>query len=208
MKFHSGQQFKQLFIGAFIVSTSAFGAAHVQAAFEYQSDQGHTEIMFGWNHAGVSMQHGEFTKADCTLILDMENIENSTINVIIDVASVSTGVAALDTHLKSASYFDVEKFPTATFESTGVRKTGDLTADVTGNLTIRGVSKTVTLKTTLMHNGSHPTGKYIDHYKGSWVGFSAETEIRHLEFGVGAYPSGTSDKIRVQISTEMKYQQK
>ena len=204
----SGRRVRQFILGAFIVLISVLMAGRARAAFEYQSDPGHTEIMFGWNHAGVSTQHGEFTKADCTLILDMEDIEKSTIKVIIDAASISTGVAALDTHLKSSSYFKVEEFPTATFESTEVRKTGDMTADVTGTLTIRGVSKSVTLKTKLTHNGSHPTGKYIDHYKGSWVGFFAEAVIKHLDFGVGAYPSGTSDKIRVQISTEMKYQQK
>ena len=198
---------------AFAVSGTLFalsiaGASDaLHAAETYKFDQGHTEISFGWSHAGVSMQHGEFTRADGTLVLDPENIENSAINVTIDMSSVSTGVTALDTHLKNSDFFDVEKFPIATFESTAVKRTGDKTADVTGDLTIHGVTKPVTLKITLTHRGSHPVGQYLSDYKGSWVAFAGEAEIRHLEFGVGSYPSGNNDKIKVRISTEMKYQQ-
>lgn len=177
-----------------------------QAADIYKFDQGHTEISFGWNHAGVSMQHGEFIKADGTLSLDVAKIEASKINVTIDATSVSTGVTALDTHLKSSDFLDVEKHPTITFESTEVRKTGDKSADVSGNLTLHGVTKPVTLKVTLTHRGSHPVGQYLDHYKGAWVAFAAETVINHLEFGVGSYPAGPNDKIMIRISTEMKHQ--
>ena len=196
-----------LAIGPLLALVALSTVNTVHGAFSYRSDQGHTEIMFSWNHAGVSTQNGEFTKADAVLLLDLENIEKSTIRVTIDVKSVSTGVTALDTHLKGSSFFNVERFPTAMFKSTDVRKTGDKTADVTGNLTIRDVTRPVTLKVTLTHNGSHPTGQYIESYKGSWVAFSAEVKINHLEFGVGAYPSGLSDAIHVRINTEMKYQQ-
>ncbi|MEM7429850.1 MAG: YceI family protein [Pseudomonadota bacterium] len=177
------------------------------AAEIYKFDKGHTEVFFGWSHAGVSMQHGEFTSADGTLSLDPEKIEASTISVRIDANSVSTGVAALDKHLKSSSFLDVAKFPEITFESTVVQRTGDKTAEVTGDLTIHGVTKPVTLKVTLTHRGYHPVGQYISHYKGSWVAFAAETTINHLEFGVGSYPAGPSDKITIRINTEMKYQQ-
>ena len=177
------------------------------AAEVYKFDQGHTEIQFGWSHAGVSIQHGEFTKADGVLSLDPGNIEGSTINVTIDAASVSTGVEALDTHLKSSDFFDVEKHPTVTFTSTAVKKTGDKTADVSGDLTIHGVKKPAILKVTMTHRGTHPVGKYLSHYKGSWVAFAAETEINHLEFGVGSYAAGPTDKITVRINAEMKYQQ-
>ena len=173
----------------------------------YKSDQGHTEIIFGWSHAGVSLQHGEFTKADGTLSLDPANIENSSISVEIAADSISTGVAALDTHLKSADFFDTEKFPTISFKSTAIKMTGDKTADVTGDLTIHGVTKPTTLKVTLTHRGAHPVAKFVSYYEGSWIAFSAQTEINHLEFGVGSYPAGPTDKITVQISTEMRLQQ-
>ena len=177
------------------------------AAETYKFDKGHTEIIFEWNHAGVSMQHGEFTKADGVLVLDPDNVDASTMNVTIDASSVSTGVDALDTHLKSSDYLDVAKFPTITFQSTSVTKTGDTTADVSGDLVIHGVKKSATLKVSMTHRGSHPVGKYLAHYKGSWMAFAAETKIKHLEFGVGAFPVGPSDAITVRINTEMKYQQ-
>ena len=208
MKFRSRGHGTNIILGAIIVAIASVMAVGARAADVYNSNQGHTEIRFGWDHAGVSMQHGEFTKADGTLILDPEHIENSTINVTIDTSSLSTGVTALDTHLKSSDFFDVAKYPTATFESTAVKKIEEMTADVTGNLTIHGVTKPVILKVKLTHKGSHPTGKYIESYKGSWIAFAAEIEIKHLEFGVGSYPAGLSDTIKVQISTEMKYQQK
>ncbi len=177
------------------------------AAEVYKFDQGHTEIHFGWSHAGVSMQHGEFTKSEGVLSLDPENIENSSIDVTIDAASLSTGVEALDKHLMSSDFFDVGKHPAVTFKSTAVKKTGDKTADVMGDLTIHGVKKPATLKVTMTHRGTHPVGKYISHYKGSWVAFAAETEINHLDFGVGSYAAGPTDKITVRINAEMKYQQ-
>ncbi|MCP5081692.1 MAG: YceI family protein [Alphaproteobacteria bacterium] len=187
---------------AFILETGAAVAAEV-----YKFDQGHTEIGFGWSHAGVSMQHGEFIKAEGTLTLDPEKIEASKISVTIDAKSVSTGVTALDTHLKSSDFLDVEKHPTISFQSTSVTKTGAASADVSGDLTLHGVTKPVTLKVKLTHRGSHPVGQYIAHYKGSWVAFAAETVINHLEFGVGSYPAGPNDKIMIKINTEMKYQQ-
>ena len=174
-------------IAAVLMTGGSVGAAEV-----YKFDQGHTEIGFGWNHAGVSMQHGEFLKADGTLSLDPEKVETSKISVTIDAASVSTGVQALDTHLKSSSFLDVQKHPSITFESTSVTKTGDKSADVTGDLTLHGVTKPVTLKVVLTHRGSHPVGQYIDHYKGSWVAFAAEAKINLYILPFGALPVDVS----------------
>ncbi len=190
-----------------MLSGTSFVTTQVSAAEVYKFDQGHREVFFGWSHAGVSTQNGEFTKADGTLTLDPEKIENSTIAVTIDAKSASTGYAALDTHLKSSDFLHVEKFPDIKFQSTAVKKTGEKAADVTGDLTIHGVTKPVTLKVKLTHRGSHPVGQYISHYKGSWVAFSAETTLNHLAFGVGSYPAGPTDEITIRINTEMKYQQ-
>ena len=126
------------------------------AAETYYTDQGHTEVRFGWSHAGVSMQTGEFTTASGKLDLDPDNVEQSSISVTIDAASVSTGFEALDTHLKSADFLEVETYPEITFVSTSIERTGDTTANVTGDLTIHGVTQPVTLETTLTHRGDHP----------------------------------------------------
>ncbi|MEM7446098.1 MAG: YceI family protein, partial [Pseudomonadota bacterium] len=76
----------------------ALASAPALAGTIYNTDPGHTEVRFGWNHAGVSMQHGEFTGIEGTLDFDPENVEASTLSVVIDPASISTGVEALDGH--------------------------------------------------------------------------------------------------------------
>ncbi|MDA7967255.1 YceI family protein [Ruegeria sp.] len=167
----------------------------------YKTDQGHTEVRFGWSHAGVSTQHGEFTTVEGVLDLNADDIEASTLNVTIDAGSVASGFGPLDDHLKSADFLEVETYPEITFVSTGIKRTGDSTADVTGDLTIHGVTKPVVLKATLTHQGEHPLGSIIDYYKGDWVAFSASTEIDHMEFGVGSFSTGP---ITIAIDTEMK----
>ena len=171
------------------------------AAETYYTDQGHTEIRFSWDHAGVSLQSGEFTKASGKLVLDPDNIAQSSVNVTIDAASVSTGFGPLDDHLKSKDFLEVETYPEITFTSTSVEKTSDTTADVKGDLTIHGVTKPVTLKTTLTHRGDHPVAAFIDYYKGKWVAFSATAEIDHQAFSVGGFSTGP---ISISIITEMK----
>ena len=179
----------------------ALPTAWAQAAETYYTDQGHTEVRFDWSHAGVSMQSGEFTTAKGKLVLDPDNVEQSSVTVTIDATSVSTGFGPLDDHLKSKDFLEVETYPEITFVSTSVKKTGDKTADVTGDLTIHGVTKPVTLKTTLTHRGEHPLGGAIDYYKGQWVAFSATTEIDHQAFNVGGFSTGP---ISITIVTEMK----
>ena len=163
----------------------------------YITDQGHTEIQFGWSHAGVSMQHGEFTNAVGTLTM-ADSIEDSSINVVIKTDSLSSGFEPLDKHLKSADFLEVETYPEITFTSTEVKQNSDKTLDIAGDLTIHGVTKPVTLKAEMTHRGEHPLGKAIDYYKGDWIAFSANTEIDHQAFGVGGFSTGP---ISIQINT-------
>jgi polyisoprenoid-binding protein YceI len=180
----------------------AISTLPAMAADTYKSDQGHTEVFFGWAHAGgVSIQHGEFTSTKATLMLDTGNVEASSLSVTIKTDSLSSGYGLLDDDLKSDSFLDVTNFPTITFESTSIKQTSDMTADVTGDLTIHGVTLPTTLKTTLTHQGQHPLGQYFDHYKGLWVAFHATTEIDHMAYGVGGFSTGP---ITIEINTELK----
>ena len=129
------------------------------------------------------------------------DVEASTLNVVIDAASVSTGVVPLDDHLKSADFLEVATYPEITFVSTGISRTGDKTADITGDLTIHGTTLPVTLNTTLTHMGEHPLGAAIEYYQGDWVAFHAETVVDHMAFGVGPFPTGP---ISITIDTELK----
>ena len=190
---------KTVTAGLFAAATLA--TSHALATETYYTDQGHTEVKFAWSHAGVSVQTGEFTTANGKLILDPDNVENSSIEVTIAADSISTGFAPLDKHLKSPDFFEVAKYPDITFKSTSVTKTGDKTADVAGDLTMHGVTLPVTLKTTLTHRGAHPVGNVLDYYKGDWVAFKATTEIDHMAFKIGPFPTGP---ISIEIVTEMK----
>ena len=185
---------KVLVISTSLLATQAF------AEMTYKTDQGHTEVFFGWSHSGVSRQHAEFTKATGTLNL-ADDIEKSSVSVVIDADSLSSGFAALDRHLKSPDFLDVAAHPEITFQSTGVTKTGDNTMEVTGDLTIHGVTQPVTLAAEMTHKGAHPVGKFFDHYKGEWIAFHATTEIDHQAFGVGSFSTGP---IAIEINTELK----
>jgi len=193
--------FASKFLKTAILSTTLIMSSAAFSAEKFKTDQGHTEILISWNHAGVSIQTAEFEKADGTLTLDEANPENSSIDVTVDASSISSGFEALDTHLKSADFLEVEKYPTATFKSTSVTKTGDKTADIVGDFTLHGVTQPVTLKATLTHIGDHPLGANLDYYKGKWVAFAAETTLDHKSFGVGPFSTGP---ITVKIVTEMK----
>ncbi len=189
-------------LAAFALSAGIITAnTPVQAQEVFDTDQSHTELLFQWNHSGVALQHGEFTKVTGVLNLVEDALEESEINVTIDTASISTGYAPLDDKLKGSAWFNVEKYPEATFKSTSIEVTGDKTAKITGDLTIRSITKPVVLDATLTHIGPHPTAAYVDFYNGKWAAFSATTEIRHQAFGVGPYSMGG---IKIEIHTKLK----
>ncbi|WP_052254280.1 MULTISPECIES: YceI family protein [unclassified Leisingera] len=186
---------------ASLAAAALLAAPAAFAATTYKTDQGHTEVKFSWSHAGVSMQSGEFTDAQGTLVLDPENPEASTLNVTIKADSVATGFGPLDDHLSSADFLEVATYPEITFVSTGIEKTGDKTAKVTGDLTIHGTTQSVVLDTTMTHLGPHPLGGAIEYYQGDWAAFEATTTIDHQSFGVGGFSTGP---ITIQIVSELK----
>ena len=175
----------------------------------YKTDQGHTEVFFKWNHAGVVDQYGEFTRANGTLTLFPDNIEASALEAIIETSSVASGFAPMDRMLKSARLLDVEQYPQITFKSTSIEQTGDATALITGDLTIHGVTKPTILEATLTFRGSHPLQRYLpDIYSGEWLAFEAKGRIpNHTVFGVGSSSTiGSKWWIDIEIRTELKRQ--
>lgn len=166
----------------------------------FKTDQGHTEIRFGWNHAGVTRQHAEFTTANGTLNL-ADDIEKSSVSVVIDANSLSSGFAPLDDDLKSKNFLNVATYPEITFQSTAIKQTGEKSFDVTGDLTIHGVTKPVTLKAEMTHRGEHPVAQFFDYYKGDWIAFRATTAIDNMDYSVGSFPTGP---IEIEINTELQ----
>lgn len=122
-------------------------ALSAQAAVEtYKIDPTHSSVSFRIRHILTKIP-GEFTKFQGTVLVDRENLEKSSTDATIDVTSVNTRDEKRDTHLKSPDFFQAEKFPTISFKSKNWKKTGENTFDVTGDLTIKGVTKEVVLKT-------------------------------------------------------------
>lgn len=140
-------------------------------------DPAHTHANFSARHMMVSTVRGGFDKVSGTVVFDPQNPAASSVEATIDVASINTGVADRDNHLRSADFLDVENHPTITFKSTNVKVTGDNTADVTGDLTIRGTTRPVTLKVEFLGETMGMNGAPV-------AGFEAQTKINREDFGL------------------------
>lgn len=175
-------------------------------ADRYAIDPEHTEVRFTWDHLGMSRQGGRFVDVSGTLEFDEARPDASSLAVIIKVASLWTGVAALDSQLvKSREFFDAAKFPTITFKSAGVRQTSARTADVIGDLSINGVARPVVLNVTWNYAGAHPMAKINPAFSDQYVaGFSAQTQIRRSDWGLTRTVPFVSDEIQISIETEFK----
>lgn len=176
---------------------TAAAAVPALAADTYNFDSGHTEIRASWSHFGISRMSAVFTDFSGQLSIDTTAPETAQINVTIKPASVYSRVAKFDEHLKSPDFFDTAKFGEITFKSTKVEKTGDKTAKVTGDLTMKGITKPVVLDVTLNFNGAHPVNKK------QTLGFGATTTVKRTEFDLGKYAPAVSDDVTIEIQTEM-----
>lgn len=161
-------------------------------------DKAHSEVDFSILHMSLSKVHGRFGNLGGQIVWNEADITKSTVNVTIDVNSVDTGVAPRDTDLKSSSMFDAAQFPTATFVSTSVAKTGNgLT--VNGNLTLHGVTKPVVLQV------EGPTGPKPGMGNKMHAGFSATTTISRAAFDLGSkYPAAVlGDDVPLTIELDV-----
>lgn len=187
---------------AFAAALTFAGLA--QAAESFSFDKGHTEIIFAYSHLGNSTQHGSFGDYDGTIVIDEKDPTKSTVDVTIKAASIDSGVSALDDHLRSGDFFDVEKFPDIRFVSTAVKPIGKTQVEITGDLTIKDNTKPVVMVATLNFKGEHPLGPFVESYKGKHVaGMSATTRVLRSDFGVGAFAPLTGDLVDITIETEL-----
>ena len=166
------------------------------APVRYDLDPNHTRIDFSWTHFGFSHPMGRFDRFDGDFRFDPADPTKSSVTVTIPIDSIDTGVAKLDAHLKTDEFFDVAKYPTATFKSTRVERSGEHGLKVTGDLTLHGVTKPVVLDVTVNKVGRHPmAGRDA-------AGFDASATIKRSDFGISNYVPNVSDEIRLSISTE------
>lgn len=182
-----------------VVAQSAFTSdpAQVQAG-DYKLDPGHSKITWSINHFGYSTYVGQFGKVEGTLSIDPKKAADAKLDVTVDANSVGTLNPALDAHLKSADFLDTAKFPTATFKATSIKLTGKSTADITGDLTLRGVTKPVTVSATFNQAGVNPVDKTYS------LGFAGKAKIKRTDFGVSAYAPALGDEVTLELEAELK----
>jgi polyisoprenoid-binding protein YceI len=157
-------------VSAFVLSQSALSAD------TFVFDKAHSTMGFQIRHL-FSKVPGKFDDFAGKIQYDDANLQNSSVEVTIKTASIDTGVEMRDKDLRSANFFDVEKFPEITFKSNSVKQTGENTADVTGDLSMHGVTKEVVLKVELLGKGAGPQGKTLS-------GWEAKTNVKRSDFGL------------------------
>ena len=177
---------------AFFAITSSVNAK----AEKFTLDPYHTNITWHANHFGFSNPNGKFAKSEGFIIFDEKKPEKSKVKVEIDTTSIVTGIDSFDKHLKSADFFNVEKFKSATFQSTKIVLGENNTAHIHGNLTLLGVKKPVVLEAKFNKVGENPFSKK------KTIGFSATTTIKRSEFGMSYALGGVSDEVKLSIEVE------
>jgi polyisoprenoid-binding protein YceI len=169
---------------------------------KWNIDSAHSLAEFSVKHMMVTTVKGRFDKVSGEVEFDEANPERSEVDVTIDTASITTRDEKRDAHLKSADFFEVEKYPTITFKSTKVEKTGNNEFRVTGDLTLHGVTKQVVLETEYAGQGKNPWGMTV-------AGFSAKTSVNRKDFGLNwnvALETGgmlVSEKVNINIEAEL-----
>jgi polyisoprenoid-binding protein YceI len=181
---------------------SVFAAAGAHAAAEqYDIDASHSGVVFGWNHFGFSNPSARFDRIEGSVLLDKADLTKSSISVTLPLESLDTGVAKLDDELKGPNFLDAALYPTITFKSTKVEKTGENRLNITGDLTVHGVTKPVTLDAKVNRIGIFEIPGVI---KAQAAGFDATTVIKRSDFGVTKYVPYVSDEIPVRITLDVK----
>lgn len=166
-------------------------------ATTYTLDPNHTQVQFIWNHYGFTNLTGQFGKIEGSLEFDATDPAKSSVSATIDIASVASNIKKLDEKLVTSDYFDVAKYPSATFKSTRVEKGS--TPDrlkVTGDLTLHGVTKPVTLDVDIVKVGTHSLRK------GEAAGFDATATIKRTDFGIKTYLPMVADEVKLHIVAE------
>lgn len=182
---------KKLFLSAIFVLFSFSANAE-----NYKIDPHHTYVLWTANHFGFSNQMGKFSEIEGNLTFDEHKPTKSSVNITIKMANLTTGYANFDNHLKSDDFFNVDKYPTATFVSKKVIITGKNTAKITGDLTLVGVTKSVTLNVKMNKIAVSPIAQK------KTAGFSATTLIKRSDFGIDYGIPGVGDLVKLQIEAE------
>jgi polyisoprenoid-binding protein YceI len=161
----------------------------------YQVDGSHTFARFSYSHFGYSTQLSRFDTTTGKVVLDAQ-AKTGSVDVAIDTRSVNTGFADFNGHIQGEDFLDTAKYPSATFKSTKVVFEGDQPKTVEGVLTLKGISKPVTLTVTSFKAAPHPM------MKKPALGANATTTIKRTEFNAGKYAPYVGDEVKIDIAIE------
>ncbi|MCA8879145.1 MAG: YceI family protein [Rhodobacteraceae bacterium] len=165
----------------------------------YSIDPGHSAAAFRYNHAGFSTTYGMIQGVEGEILFDRDIPANSSVEVTLDLANFDTGWAARDSHLLDTGDFFDPKVRQISFRSTGIDVTGPETAKISGDLTLNGVTKPITLDASLTTAGEYP---FPPNQGKPAAGFTATTTLTRSEYGLGMFAPFISDEVEVEISIE------
>lgn len=185
---------KALLISSILSITTMASAA---LPTQWQLDNSHTRVGFSVDHMGFSTVMGHFSDVDGTVKFDLKNPNQTQLNFVIDTDSIDTAWAARDKHLKTEEFFNVKKYPTMRFKSTQVNFVNPQQAKVTGDFTLLGQTKPLTLNLTLNKIDNSPLTKE------PVVGFRATGTIDRAAYGMTAYSAGITTNVPIQIDGEL-----
>ncbi|UAB90025.1 polyisoprenoid-binding protein [Ruegeria sp. SCSIO 43209] len=174
-----------------VSATTAFASAE-----KYVLDSSHSQVIFSWNHLGFSTTTGMFSGFEGEIMFDQEDPAASSVTVSMPVVEMITGWKPREDHFMTEDFFGAAEGDLVTFTSTGIEVTGENTANITGDLTMNGVTKSVVLDAKLNQVGEHPmAGK-------PWAGFDATTTLVRSDFDLGQFAPFVGDEVEVKISIE------
>jgi polyisoprenoid-binding protein YceI len=171
------------------VATAAFAAPTT-----FTSDANHTFVRFSYNHLGFSTQESRFNKVNATVTYDPA-AKSAATDVVIDAKSVDTGSDLFNGHIQGADYLDTAEFPSATFKSTSIKFDGDKPVSIEGNLTVKGITKPVSLTVTSFKHGTNMQKKDA-------IGADATGTIKRSDFNMGKAVPLVSDEVTLEIVIE------
>ncbi len=174
----------------------AFLMSVAVSAQKWSLDKSHAKLTFTVTHLMMSEVDGVFKSFDASITSSKDDFSDAVFELTADLTKVTTNNDMRDGHLQKADMFDTEKFPTMTFKSTGIKSLGGKKYALSGNLTMKGVTKPVTLDLTLLGTGTNRQGKKL-------VGFKASGTVKRTDFGVGAMPGAVvAEDVELRASGE------
>ena len=187
------QKLSKLSAALILAATVATPALATPETFNVEPT--HTFPRFSYNHLGYSVQLSRFDKTSGKVVFD-KAAKTGSVDIVINTKSVSTGSDVFNEHIQGEDFLDTGKFPTATFKSTKVVFEGDKPAKIEGNLTLKGVTKPVTLTVTSFQAMPHPM------LKKDAIGANAYTVVKRSEFNAGKYAPYVGDEVRIDLAIE------